>query len=187
MRKRMTWGRTGLAGWLFIVVLLGLAVWLFVRGMSGVRDVNAPVNMGKAGVGRRLADVGLTRLDGSPLRLRSFEGHPLWINFFETWCVPCKAEIPEIEQRYAALRPRGLIVVGVDMDESPEVVAAFAKRFRMKYPVAIDDGPAGAAFDIRNIPVSVFVDQAGTVRAMHIGQMPPPVMDADLRQIMPDP
>lgn len=170
--------------WAAIILLFVLAVLMFARGMHGVAAVNAPDRTGSVAVGSRLPDVRITALDGRASSLRAYAGHPLWLNFFATWCVPCKAELPEIERRYQTDKPAGLVVLGLDQQESAFAVRDFTRQFGVTYPVAIDDGPAAVAFQVRTIPLSVFVDAGGTVRAIHIGQMQPTDMDAALRSIL---
>ena len=176
--------RYRIAAWAGVLCLFALAAVLFVRGMSGVRSVAAPLTVGAATVGQALPDARLLHLDGSSTALRSYVGRPLWINFFETWCAPCKAEAPQIVSRYDALRGRGLVVLGIDEQEEPSQVSAFAKRFHAGYSFAVDEGQAAVIFRVHIIPVSVFVDAAGTVRWIQIGQMTPNAMDSALAKIM---
>jgi thiol-disulfide isomerase/thioredoxin len=171
-------------GWAAVAVLFAVAVVLFVRGMYGVESVDEPSMVGVAAVGKALPDVRVRDLAGNAVSLRSFVGKPLWIDFFETWCPPCRAETPDIEQRYDADRSVGLIVIGVDIEEGPAQVAAFRKAFGTRYPMAIDDGAAVQAFEVQTIPMAVFVDASGIVRGIRIGQMDGPTMDDELRRIL---
>jgi cytochrome c biogenesis protein CcmG/thiol:disulfide interchange protein DsbE len=177
--------RSFVFGWTAVVLLFILAWVLFARGMDGVDSFETPDSIGSAAVGRPLPDLKLTGLDGRTKSLAAFRGHPLWMNFFETWCPPCKAEVPDIERHYESHRADGLVVLGVDIEEKPAQVEAFEKRFGTAYPLAIDGGAVSDAFDVQTIPVSVFVDSAGTIRAIRIGQMDSDTMDASLRKILP--
>ena len=168
------------------MVLLFILAWLlFERGMSGVDTFDRPEKIGAAAVGRAVPPIRVTGIDGREMSLGRFRGHPLWINFFETWCQPCKAEVPGIERRYESDASRGLVVLGVDIEETPNAVAAFAKNFRISYPMAIDDGAAASAFDVQTIPVSIFLDRTGAIRAIRVGQMTPSKMDEALATILP--
>src|SRR5205807_10030753 len=154
------------------------------RGMGKVARVNTLVSSGAATVGSPLPDAPLVNIDGKPTSLRAYAGHPLWVNFFATWCVPCKAELPEIERRYMADKSGGLIVLGVDQQESSFAVAVFVKSFGVTYPIAIDQGAAANLFAVHTIPLSMFVDASGTVRSIRMGQMQPETMDAALQTIL---
>lgn len=172
-------------GWIAVAGLFILAWLLFQRGIAGVREVGAPGAIGSAAVGRPLPDETLLGLDGSSSSLRKYVGRPFWVNFFATWCPPCKAEFPEIERHYEARKSEGLVVLGVDEQERPAQVIAFAKRYGTKFPMVIDPGAAAVAFSIQTIPVSVFVDAGGVVRFIRVGQMDANAMNAALEKILP--
>lgn len=171
--------------WTCLILVIVLAAALFMRGMGRVADVQTPVSSGQLRVGSALPDVSLRTLTGKPVRLLAYADHPVWVNFFATWCPPCKAELPEIERRYKALAPRGLVVYGVDQEEPAVAVRSFTSHFGITYPIAIDPGDAAAAFDIHLLPLSVFVDASGVVRFVRIGQMQPAEMDDALKTILP--
>jgi peroxiredoxin len=170
--------------WIAVALVIVLAVLLFEHGMNQVVAVNAPATSGAAVVGQPLPDVQLRYADGRATALRSFVGHPLWINFFATWCVPCKAELPEIERRYKKFETSGLVVLGIDQEESSDAVTPFVKRYALQYPITIDTGPAADLFKIHVIPMSIFVDGSGTVRSIRVGQMQPDAMDEAIFSIL---
>lgn len=172
--------------WAFLILLAGavVTVAVFRHGMATVVDVRTPQSSGKVMVGGALPELALSSLTGKPVSLTAYAGHPVWVNFFATWCVPCKAELPEIEQRYKRLSAGGLVVYGVDQQEPAFAVKSFTAHFGVTYPIAIDPGDAAIAFDIHTIPLSVFVDSSGIVRYIRIGQMQPAEMDEALRSIL---
>ena len=116
--------------------------------------------------------------------LNAYRGRPLWVNFFATWCPPCKDELPQIERRYEDKRPAGLLVLGIDQQEEPKVVRPFIKRFGLSYPVLIDSSRPPNAYVLQALPTSVFIDRFGIVRYIQIGEMTPPMMDKALASIL---
>lgn len=150
-----------------------------MRDYRGVKLANAANPVGKPA-----RDAPVTTLDGNPARLASFHGHPVWLNFFATWCPPCKAEMPQIEQRYRRLAPKGLGVVGIDQEETPDLIARFVKPMSITFPIVIDEGPAAATYDVFALPTSVFIDAHGIVRAVKTGELSGDEMDTDLARIM---
>ena len=115
--------------------------------------------------------------------LGATKGHPVWVNFFATWCPPCKAEMPEIERRYKAHRSDGFLVVGADMQESADLVRKFSLKYKLTFPLVIDAGSGASAYQVNAIPTSIFIDQSGVVRAIVRGQMSPAEMDTDVKMI----
>ncbi|MDQ2818226.1 MAG: TlpA family protein disulfide reductase [Candidatus Eremiobacteraeota bacterium] len=165
-------------------ILFALAFGIMRHAMRPPSTGMATTQSGRAKVGQRSPDFALTRLDGSRTALDAYQGHPLFVNFFATWCRPCKAELPDIEQRYRAGRSKGLVVLGIDQQESPALVKAFAAPRGLTFPLAIDEGQGALRYQLRAIPTSVFIDASGIVRAIHIGQISPQDMDADLSEIL---
>lgn len=173
--------------WAGIFLFVGAiaAVLIFKHGMATVADVRSPQTSGKVMVGGALPALALQTLTGSTVSLRAYVGHPVWVNFFATWCEPCKAELPQIERRYKTDKSAGLVVFGVDQQEQAIAVKSFTAHYGVTYPIAIDPGVAALAFNIHTIPLSVFVDSTGIVRYISIGQMQPAEMDRALRTILP--
>ncbi|MGH7728906.1 MAG: TlpA family protein disulfide reductase [Vulcanimicrobiaceae bacterium] len=172
-------------GWRGVVLLWVVAaaaifgVW---RNHTDVlRAVAAPQT--PAAVGKPLPDFTVRRLDGSLASIRSFEGRPLWLNFFATWCPPCNREMPEIERYYRKDQARGLVVLALDQEEDPLLVRRFVASRGLTFPVGIDPGAAAADFSIVGLPVSVFVDREGIVRRIRFGELGPQEMQSSLALI----
>lgn len=127
-------------------------------------------------IGRAAPDFLLETADGGQLRLSDLRGRPLLVNFWASWCTPCRKEMPEIVRAYAAHKGSGLEIVAVDLQENAEQVRAFADEFGMTFPVVIDrTGSVGDAWRIggpvQGIPSSYFLDADGVVRARVFGPM----------------
>jgi cytochrome c biogenesis protein CcmG, thiol:disulfide interchange protein DsbE len=118
-------------------------------------------------------DVTLQTLTGSRQQLRTSFGKPLIVNFFATWCVPCKAELPLLESRYARMKAEDLMILGVDEQETAASVRSFTREQGVTYPVVIDSGPAFDEYGGHAIPTSLFIDSKGVLQAVHVGYLSP--------------
>jgi peroxiredoxin len=178
--------RAPVTGWIIVAALFVIAAAIFATSFQ--RAVSVPTGgdqiSGRARVGSIAPDVDLITLDGKRVSIASYRGKPLWVNFFATWCPPCKEELPEIERRYQNEKSRGLVVLGVDQQETPALIKPFIARFRLGYPVVIDAGQGAMTYDLGALPTSIFVDRAGIVRFIEIGEMTPPLMDRALSTIL---
>ena len=182
-------------GWLLIGGLLGsLALglglgWLIFWSDLGlartaptstplVATLQAPANVGSAPlpvVGVLAPDFTLKTLDGGEVSLSQFRGRPVLINFWATWCGPCRLEMPELVRAYEAHKADGFVILGIDLtfqDSIPDV-QAFVQEFNMTFPVLLDEtGEVGLdRYQLLGLPMSVFVDRDGIITRIHIGAM----------------
>jgi len=95
--------------------------------------------------------------------LSDLRGSAVLLEFWATWCAPCCAQIPHMNELHATYASRGLVVLGVAVNEKEAVVAPFAKANAMAYPIGIEDGSAAKAFGIRGTPHAVLVDPNGVI------------------------
>jgi thiol-disulfide isomerase/thioredoxin len=114
--------------------------------------------------GELAPDFELKDLSGNAVRLTSLRGHPVFIDFWATWCGPCQISIPLVQQFYARYKDEGLEVLGLNVDDDPSGVIPFVKHFGMQYPVLY----AGASsvysdYQIDGLPTFFFVDAQGRV------------------------
>jgi|SRR5579863_5835159 len=124
----------------------------------------------------------LEALSGGNIQSSRLRGRPILLNFFASWCPPCKLELPYIVRSYPAYAAR-VAFIGADEQESAAVVTAFAKREGISYAIGIDEGRAAADFEVGAIPVSVFIDRRGIVRAVNRGYLTPTLLRQDLALI----
>ena len=170
-------------GWIAVAVLFCAAGWLlyvdYARYISG-----AGPKYGQASLGVPAPAVTFVTLAGKQQPLSAYGRTPIVVNFFATWCVPCKAELPLLQSRYERLRSSGLLVVGVDEQEEAAQVRAFVKSHGVTYPVVLDDRTAFDIYGGHAIPTSLFIDRRGVLQAVHIGEMSAEILDADLKKIL---
>ena len=114
-------------------------------------------------------DFTLKDLAGKRIRLKDWRGHPVIIDFWATWCGPCRKEMPELNEIYRRYRDKGLVILGVSLDavqgDGIEVVEPFIKNFRILYPIAIADEALVDKLALQAIPTTLLVDRDGRVLA----------------------
>ncbi len=122
---------------------------------------------------------------GEPVKLSALRGRPVWINFWATWCPPCKAEMPLIQEKYAKYRDRGLVVVGIDMREDPAEVRAFTSANSFEWTFVVDsDGQVTNRYFMAGIPMHVFIDADGVIQALYVGDLQASSMEQFLGMII---
>jgi cytochrome c biogenesis protein CcmG, thiol:disulfide interchange protein DsbE len=127
----------------------------------------------------------LRRLDGATVALRDLAGQVVLINIWATWCPPCRAEMPAIQQAYTAYRDRGLVVLGVNQREDTAAIAPFLEKYGLTFPILLDDdGQASARYHASALPSSFFVDRRGVIRAVYHGPLPPRVINGIVEQLL---
>jgi len=120
--------------------------------------------------GRAAPDFLLETLDGGTLRLSDLQGKAVLVNFWATWCRPCRSEVPHLVAAYERYRQEGLEIVAVNLQEDKDTVARFVDEFGMQFPVVIDrSGDVAEEYRAIGIPTSVFIDRSGVVRSIYTG------------------
>ncbi len=123
--------------------------------------------------------------DGSSTSLAAYRGQPVVINFWATWCPPCREEMPELAKAYARYRDQGLVVLAINDAEAHDQVAAFMQEFGLSLPVIIDpQGEVMRAYKTNALPSTFFIDRRGIVRVRWIGILTPDILEQHLRTIL---
>jgi thiol-disulfide isomerase/thioredoxin len=118
-------------------------------------------------------DFSLRARDGGEVRLSSLQGQVVMINFWATWCGPCRQEMPLLEQLQAKYGPLGFTLLGVNVEPDSAAATAWLKGVPVSFPILFDTRNAVAeSFGVQGMPSSVFVDRAGRVRHVHRGYKP---------------
>lgn len=108
--------------------------------------------------------------EGTEYRLSDFRGKAVVLNFWATWCQPCRKEIPQLVQAYHKYEDQGLVVIGLNHAESRSIVRPYAEKFGMDFPIAIDvDGEMWERYRLLGLPTTFFIDREGFIRSVFMG------------------
>jgi peroxiredoxin len=147
-----------------VAALLLLAVFL---GACGGGDFAGSTGVNQ---GNLAADFTLETIDGTDVSLSDYRGNVVMINFWATWCPPCRAEIPDFEAAYQSRQGDGFVVLGINVEEPREAVAPFAQAIGMSYPVLLDrGGQVMKMYRSPGLPMSLILDRDGVIQVRHVG------------------
>jgi peroxiredoxin len=145
---------------------------------AGCGDPSGPKNPGSTkgdgvAAGAQATDFTLRDVDGKTVRLSDYQGKVVLIDFWATWCVPCEAEIPHLQELFAAQQDKGFVVLGVSMD-GPETIAnvgSFARRYNLTFPILLDEETkvVGVYNPKRTAPLQVLIDRKGQIAKVRQG------------------
>ena len=112
----------------------------------------------------------LPNLAGGQLNLSTYRGKVVLLDFWATWCVPCREEIPHFVEMQNKYRDQGLQIIGVSMDDGPEPVRDFYQHFQMNYPVVMGNAKIGERYGgVLGLPIGFLIGRDGRIYAKHIG------------------
>ncbi|HOJ02385.1 MAG TPA: TlpA disulfide reductase family protein [Bacteroidota bacterium] len=126
-----------------------------------------------AQVGKQAPPFSLENTEGKTVKLEDLKGKVIVLNFWATWCPPCRAEIPDFIKVYDKYKSKGVEILGVSLDHKGwEVVRPFVKSNKINYPVLLGDQRIAQAYgNIRSIPTTFIIDRKGKVVDQHVGAM----------------
>jgi cytochrome c biogenesis protein CcmG/thiol:disulfide interchange protein DsbE len=118
-------------------------------------------------------DFVLKDMDGNDVRFADYKGKVVLLNFWATWCAPCKSEIPAFVQLQDKYREQGVVFLGFSVDDPVEKLKPFAAQYKMNYPVLVGDGRddvQDAYGPMWGVPVTVFISRDGKICKRHLGE-----------------
>lgn len=142
-------------------------------------------NVLPAQVGAALGDFTLSDIDGGTVHLSDFKGRPVLINAWATWCPPCKAEMPLLNQYYQAHASQGFVLLAVNAGDSRQEAASFATQKGLAFPVLLDPGTQLLnQLAIHSFPTSILVGKDGKVKTIHMGMFTAENIEAELTPLL---
>jgi len=137
------------------------------------------------------ADLGLapdftvTDLSGQTLTLSSYRGKVVLLDFWATWCVPCREETPHLVALQNKYRDAGLAVIGISVDDDVAPVREFYAKFKMNYPVAVGDVALAERYGgVLGVPIAFMIDRQGRMQWKHTGQTDAAVFERDIVDLL---
>ena len=161
-RSVARWGGRFLVG--ALLLLVGLNMFWMVKnyGRQRARDQHAA------------PDFSVRRIDsaaapGSEFRLSAERGHPVLVDFWATWCLPCKESLPVLDQVYAHLHDRGLRAIAIETEGAEVKARAMASQLGLKLPIGTDEGPLSERYGVTAIPYMLLIDGQGHINRVFRG------------------
>ncbi len=164
-------------GVIFVGALLALVAWSpSLRFMFG--SPAAASDRGNA------ADFSLPTLDGRTWNLADHRGRVVLVNFWATWCPPCRMETPELVSLQSDYKSRGLDIAGINMDDDPAVVRPFVERYNINYPVLLPRQRFSLGDHIDALPTSILLDREGRVARQYVGMISEAAVRGDIDKLL---
>lgn len=156
-----------------VLALLGLLAWGLIQSQKG------PVDTGEA------SDFTITGFDGRTVILSELRGQVVIINFWASWCPPCREEAAYLEQTWRKYKDQGVVFIGVDYVDTEKAALAYIEEFDITYINGPDIGTRiSQAYNIKGVPETFYVDKRGKLRGMHIGPLKSPQLDEKIDELL---
>jgi cytochrome c biogenesis protein CcmG/thiol:disulfide interchange protein DsbE len=177
--ERRNHGFGVLFAFLVSAAFLGLLAWGVLKkkpltGLSGATMVNRPA-----------PDFTLKTFDGPMISMRALRGKPVVLNFWASWCPPCRQEASLLEKAWRVYKRRGVAFIGVDLQDREEDALRFIREFDITYPNAPDPtGEVSINYGVSGLPVTFFVSREGQILRRWVGAVKKEMLVRSIKEIM---
>ena len=173
--------------YVLLAVILLATVAIVILTFLRQQDVG-PASVGSLVVGNPAPDFTLPTLDGAEVSLSQFRGQPVLINFWASWCAPCREEKPELVRAYETYKTEGFVILGLNLtfQDYLSEIQRFADEFQMTFPILLDEDGivVEQLYRIPGIPTSVFINRDGTIQRIQVGLMGGEQIDRYVAEIL---
>ena len=169
--------------WAIPLAVVPVLVLLAYGFRTDPREIPSPL------LGKPASSFALTTFDGNPIGLDALRGKVVIVNFWASWCVPaCYEEAPSLERAWQAYRDRGVVLIGVNIQDKEEPARRFLTQFGHTFPNAPDpSGRVSVDYGVYGVPETFFVDRKGRVRFKQVGAVTDEIMKRQVEKLLADP
>jgi len=130
-------------------------------------------------------DLTFKDMNGADVKLADYKGKVILLNVWATWCGPCEQEIPELIETYSKYKDKGVVVLGISLDDPPETLRAYAPKKQMNYPILLwQDAFDDAYGPIVGVPITFFISRDGTISKRHFGPVTKDGIEQEIKQLL---
>ena len=168
-----------------------VAILLYFTGLQSLEFLRQP---GVFGTGSTVSDFKLRNLSGASVKLSDLAGQGVVLNFWATWCPPCRREMPLLDDIQKLYQDRGVSVVGVALSEPPGQVRSYVESIAVSYPIWVDASPSAPGFDRTQdifsrfggvgLPTTIFIDRNGVIQKVYVGELSRGFLQSQIDKIL---
>ncbi len=158
------------------ILLVALLLYL---GLVTNSSKTTPTGLGP---GKAAPDFKLRTLDGKEVSLSDYRGKVVLINFWATWCPPCREEMPLFKRVYERYKNKGFEILAVSTDTSIDPVKKFVKEYKLDFPVLLDTDNISSLYGIQGLPTSFLIDREGKIVKVRLGKYKE--IESDLKKVL---
>jgi len=162
-------------------IFAGIVAILFVVILLAKTDHTEAEKIEMAVIGKSVGDFSLMDLDGKTVHISDYKGKTVLINAWATWCPPCRAEMPDLENYYRQQKDNNFVILAINAGDTLEQAQGFVRSNNLSFPVLLDpDIKTLDALGITGFPTSILIDPDGIVKYIHIGMFRPDDLDFNI-------